>query len=225
MQLKSKHLCVFHGLAHTLPPDKDCKLLVRTPAPGVCQEQAKPEQKSSLAGLIHPGDGSAARGSCCCCDSAFWLISFIMEIWAFGMVSPTQSLWSICWAEAAAETQEGRAPACPGLPAGFVPSALGAEQCKSGSPVPVSHREGTSSSILRAGRAFVSQEFLSTDISTSDAKKSPHPLQNASVRQHSWIFQVLRKRKSSLPPNRIKCCHKLWQFLYDTRLQKGEAEM
>lgn len=88
--------------------------------------------------------------------------TFLMEIWAFGMVSPTQSLWSICWAEAAAETEEGRAPACPGLPAGFVPSALGAEQCKSGSPVPVpvSHREGTSSSILRAGVSHHAGEEL-----------------------------------------------------------------
>lgn len=198
--------------------------------PSLNKTQPCPE---GSAGLIHPGMAPAAA------------LTLPLDTWGFATVSVTLKhllSWSCCWNRGGAELQLAQGSVCFFAQQGLFHQHLETEQWKGGIQT---HRcltrrapPGLCCSILAAGvshhpgdGASVPQDFLCTDISTSDAKKSPlfpHPLQSAapaSVRQHSWIFQVLRKRKSFLPPNSIKCWHKLWQFLYDTKVLKGEAEM
>lgn len=81
--LKSKILWVFHALAHTLPPNKDYKLLVRTPAPGACQNQARSEQIFRLARRCYrakpPPELLSRRLLASCSD--FWVLTRVHSPW------------------------------------------------------------------------------------------------------------------------------------------------
>lgn len=124
-----------------------------------------------------PSELLSTGGSCCCSDSAFGHVG-ICHGFAHRVTLKHLLSWSCCWNRGGQSSSLHRAPQ-----QGLFHQHLGIKQWKSGSPI-LAHRSLTRAAppglhprsrsfTPRWGRASASQEFLSTDISTSDARKTP----------------------------------------------------